>query len=50
MHDIWEECVVNEQDIRDEVDRLVEFMQPYFPLFGRAESGTDQIGGCELYS
>ena len=38
MHDIWEECVVNEQDIRDEVDRLVTFMQPYFPLFGRAES------------
>jgi len=38
MQDDWSECNVNEKDIRDEVDRLVEFMQPYFPLFGRAES------------
>lgn len=38
MHDHWKECSVEGEDIRGSIERLSEFMQPYFPLFGRSES------------
>lgn len=48
MHDFWDECEVDAEDIRSCVERLAVFMQRYQPLLGRAECqqhGTTYVMG-----
>ena len=48
MHDFWDECEVDAEDIQDCVERLASFMERYRLLLGRSECqehGTTYVKG-----